>query len=311
MRFLVLAVIGVMCAAHPASAAITWNVTYADGTSNVGFGTGNAAGATRRATFEAALNYVSSVFDTPNVTLDFTVNASQTDGSGFLASAGTSFFDTNGYTNGVLFQHATTGVDPTGGNDGQAQFDFGFNWNNENDAPAAGEFDLFTVSLHEVTHAMGFLSLVDANGNSLFGGNPDTFSVMNSFMERGDGTDLFASGATAEFLGAPADLTSNDVFFNGPNANAANGGNPVKIYAPGTFAPGSSISHVDLSVFPNAVMTHAVAPGVSKKAYTDIDLGILQDIGWSLTAVPEPTSLSFMMIAGLMGCGVRRRRRGI
>lgn len=297
---------------NSASADISWNITYEDGASSTGFGTGSAEGLARRSTFEAALNLISNTFDTPNdVTLDFVVQTSQTDGTGFLASAGTFFFDTDGYTNGVLYQHAQTGVDPTGSPDGFATFDFGYNWNNENDIAAFNEFDLFTVSVHEIVHSLGVLSLVDGNGESRIGGgnDPATFSVMNTFMELGDGTDLFAAGPDGEFLGTAADLISDDIFFNGANAVAANGGERVKIYAPGTFALGSSLSHVDTATYPDAIMTHAIGLGVSKKEFSAIDIGIIQDIGWALkiSAIPEPGSVLLFSIG--LGFIVPRRRR--
>jgi len=304
--FLVALLCTTLCA--PVQADISWNVVYDDGASAIGFGTANAEGATRRATFEAALGYISSVLDTPNdVTLDYTVNASQTDGTGFLAQAGTSFFLNNGFTNGVLFEHAQTGIDPSGGVDGSARFDFGYNWNSEVDTPTGGEYDLFTVALHEVTHSLGFLSLMQSNGDSSFGGNPGTYSVLNSFLELGDGTALFAAGGN--FIGTAADLISDDLFFNGANATAANGGNRVKTYAPVMFASGSSLSHVDTDTYPLAVMTAAVASGIEKKTYSAIDLGILQDIGWNINAfaVPEPGSMTLFAM-GVSTLLFRRRR---
>jgi len=225
--FLSLALVFAVCCSSKAD--ITWNVTFEDGASSVGFGTGHSLGATRRATFQAALDYISATLDTPNdVTLDYVVETSLTGGTGSLASGGTLFFNNPGFTNGILFQHAQTGTDPLGGQaDGSAQFDFGYTWNSENDAPAANEFDLYTVAVHEITHSLGYLSLTGASGNSVFGGNPGTYSVSDSFLERGDGTDLFAAGGN--FIGNAADLVSDDVFFNGANAMAANGGAPVKM----------------------------------------------------------------------------------
>lgn len=307
MRFLLsLALVFAVCCSSKAD--ITWNVTFEDGTSNVGFGTGHSLGATRRATFQAALDYISATLDTPNdVTLDYVVETSLTGGTGSLASGGTLFFNNPGFTNGILFQHAQTGTDPLGGQaDGSAQFDFGYTWNSENDAPAANEFDLYTVAVHEITHSLGYLSLTGSSGNSVFGGNPGTYSVSDSFLERGDGTDLFAAGGN--FIGNAADLVSDDVFFNGANAMAANGGAPVKMYAPNPFSSGSSLSHVDTATFGNAISAHAIAPGVKKLNYIDVELGILQDIGWQLQSpVPEPGSLGILslMASGLL---IRRRR---
>jgi hypothetical protein len=310
MRFFLCLLCAVSIASPISAGVIAWNVTYGDAATATGFGTGHADGQTRRDTFESALNYISATFDTADVTLDYAVNASQTDGTGFLASAGTSFFVINGFTNGVMFEHANTGIDPSGGVDGSATFDFGYNWNPENDASAGGEFDLFTVALHEVTHSLGFLTLTAANGDSVFGANPGTHSVQDSFLVDDLGNPFFAAGGN--FIGDAADLTGNNVFFSGANAMAANGGNAVRMYAPPAFASGSSLSHVDTATFPTAVMTHAVAPGVDKKAYSAIDLGILQDIGWTVNssaAVPEPSTFALLGIGAIGMIGYRRRKR--
>jgi hypothetical protein len=250
-------------------------------------------GTARRSTFQAVFDYLNTVLDHDG-SADFIVNNSLSGGTGSLASAGTFFFGSTGFSNGLLYDHATSGIDPSGGiHDGFATFDFGYNWNSELDATSGSEFDLFTVALHEVSHAMGFASLIDSTtGNSeISGTNPGSYSGFDSFLELGDGTDLTTAGGN--FVGDVADLTSDDVFFNGANAIAANGGAPVKIYAPNPFEPGSSVSHVDTATFPNAVMAHAIAPGVEKRGYTAIDRGILQDIGWNVNvvAVPEPSSL--------------------
>ncbi len=287
-----------MTVSTASAGTITWNVTYNDvvNSTNVGFADATF-GATRQATFQAVLDYVGSVLDASG-SVDFVVGNSQMDGSGFLASAGTYYFTTPArFDSGALFQHANTGTDPIANKeDAYATFDFGYNWNSDTGSVAAGEFDLFSVALHEVAHALGFLSLVQADGTSVISkGDPGVFSIYDSFLQRGNGTALFGTGG--DFLGSAADLTSNDVFFSGTNAEAANGGNPVPVYAPSTFSAGSSIAHVDNGV--TSVMNYSIATNVQKRTFSAIDLGILQDIGWTLqtTSVPEPSV--FMMISGL------------
>jgi hypothetical protein len=54
-------------------------------------------------------------------------------------------------------------------------------------------------------------------------------------------------------------------------------------------------------------MNFSVAYGVEKRQYLDIELGILQDIGWALAAVPEPSS-ALLLLAGFMGISLHRRR---
>ena len=289
-------------------AAITWNVTFQDVVDNTNVGFDDPVlGLTRRNTFLSVLDYLNTVLD-ENGTADILVKASQTDGSGFLAAAGPYFFTSpTGFKNGFLFDHATTGTDPLPGfPDAQVTFDFGYNWNSETDDPLGSEFDLVSVALHEIGHTLGFLSLMKADGTSALGSN--VFTVYDSFLERGDGTKLFSAGGV--FSGTPSDLTSNDVFFGGPQATAANGGSRVKVYAPDPFKPGSSISHIQLGI--GEVMQFSVAPGVKRRAFLAPELGILEDIGWTLAAssnpIPEPQSAAVWAFLVLVGLRLHRRR---
>ena len=273
---------------------------------NTGVGFDDATlGATRQATFISVTGYLNTILNA-NGTVDFLVNNSDTDGAGSLASAGSLVFTgPNGFSNGLVYQHAITGIDPAANpSDGSATFDFGHNWNSDLSAPTGGEVDLFTVALHEISHAIGFSSFLNSDGTSgISGGDPGVFSVYDSFLELGDGTSLFNAGA-GDYTGTAADLISNDVYFGGANAMAANGGSPVAVYSPGTFNDGSSIGHITAA---GAVMNFSVASGVEKREYLAIELGILQDIGWSLVAVPEPSS-ALLMLAGFMGISLHRRR---
>ncbi len=276
---------------------ITWNVTYADvtGNNNIGFDD-PTEGADRQATFEAVLVYVDSILnESPATAIDVQVNASQTDASGFLASCGTFFSNTPGFTNGAAFQHITTGVDPFGGTpDISATFDFGYPWNSELDAVGGGEFDLATVTLHEMTHGLGFLSLCSASGTSqISGGDPGTFGTMAQSMETDDGgpintgttTPLFATGGN--FIGNASDLIGNAVVFTGAETVAIYGGHPT-IYSESPFASGTSMAHWGDDLFGLAVMPGSVSNGVEFREYADFEFGALRDIGYANAVEPGP-----------------------
>src|SRR5437867_296577 len=88
-----------------APAQLTFNLTYQD----VGVGFNDpTVGATRRATMTAAANYIASQLDargTVNIQFD---PSNTTNGVGFLGQMGTSYTLSNGFTNGLVFQRATT-----------------------------------------------------------------------------------------------------------------------------------------------------------------------------------------------------------
>jgi hypothetical protein len=59
----------------------------------------------------------------------------------------------------------------------------------------------------------------------------------------------------------------------------------VKIYAPATWAPGSSYSHLDYSTFygtSNSLMTYRLTDGDSFHNPGPVTLGIFEDIGWGV-----------------------------
>jgi len=268
-------------------ANITWNLTYDDVTNNTGVGFDDPLlGATRQAQATQALDYISSQLNNTG-SIDFRFSASQTDGTGSLASAQSlTFRSPNGFDNGFAFAHGTTGIDPLPTSfdptnffkDSYATIDFGYKFNSDSSAPEADEFDLFTTILHETTHAMGFTTFIQSNSLSgLTNTNPGVYTVYDSFLEKGDGSKLLTTGG--QFIGAIADLTSADLYFGGAFAKAANKGQAVQIHAPPIFRAGASISHLDNRF--DSLMNFTVPPGYSQRTYNTLELAILSDLGWS------------------------------
>ena len=110
--------------------------------------------------------------------------------------------------------------------------------------------------------------------------------------------------------GTGATPAVNGLYFNGPKATAANGGNPVPIYSPNVWSGGSSGSHLDTDFFTAAnvkMMNHEspVASGLDIRVIDAITVGILKDIGYT-QIVPEPAALA---VLGLVGAALVGRRR--
>jgi cysteine-rich repeat protein len=261
----------------------TFTVTYEDLSAATGVGFDDpVSGAARRETLRAVLLYLTSVLDVPG-TADILVRASQTDGRGPLAAAGPYLLPITGFQGGLVFEHLTTGVDPLPNElDGVVTVDFGFRWNTETSGPSPVEYDLYTVLLHEVTHALGFLSVVGPDGASALGnaGDLGLLSLFDAFLIRGSTEQpLFLDGgennATAE------DVTSGDVLFAGSRSDAAFGSFPP-VFAPDPFLEGSSIGHWSFLTGDDAVMLPAVDRGERRREYKAWELQTLGDLGYDV-----------------------------
>ena len=82
------------------------------------------------------------------------------------------------------------------------------------------------------------------------------------------------------------EFTSNSVYFNGPLALVQNGGNPVRLYAPATYAPGSSMEHLNEATFPPSNPNTLMTPfsGTSEEHHSPglLTIAMLEDMGWNV-----------------------------
>uniref|UniRef100_A0A7C4ATQ9 Peptidase n=1 Tax=Desulfomonile tiedjei TaxID=2358 RepID=A0A7C4ATQ9_9BACT len=139
------------------------------------------------------------------------------------------------------------------------------------DQNPGSDIDFVTIVLHEFGHGYGFVDLIDSNTGQWLSGVPDIYSLQLTQHGVGD----FDTMTDAQRLAA---LTSNQVYFNGPNVVAAKSGD-VKIYAPNPYESGSSISHWDPSNTPDLLMEPYYFG-----AHHDIDLTrqAFLDLGWTV-----------------------------
>jgi len=159
----------------------------------------------------------------------------------------------------------------------------------------SGEYDLVTVVLHELGHGLGFFGSMDvSSGSGSWGGGTGFPFIFDKFGENGSGEQLINTSIFPNPSMALGDeLTSNDIYFDGPGANSANGGMPPKLYCPGTWTGGSSFSHLDETAFPagnpNSLMTPMVGTAEAIHSPGGICLGMFEDWGWTTTP-PPPSS---------------------
>lgn len=151
------------------------------------------------------------------------------------------------------------------------------------------KIDFVSVVLHEIGHGLGFSGSMSVSGGTGSWGYSDgtgTFpTIYDRYTENGAGTSLilgFPNGSST----LAAQLTSNNIYFDGPNANAANGGR-VPLYAPSTWQQGSSYSHLAESFngTPNSLMTYSLGSGQAEHDPGPVTLGIFADLGWQVESM--------------------------
>ncbi len=174
--------------------------------------------------------------------------------------------------------------------------------------PSGAQYDLVSVVLHEIAHGLGFSGSMRRDdgivnpsqgnpqecdgvaGHGCWGGGTPYPIAYDRFAEDGGGNALINTGIypnPSSALGTA--LTGGNVWFDGTHANAANGGNRVKLYAPATWQSGSSYAHLD-EIFngtQNALMTYSLDYGEANHNPGPIAMGILKDVGWTTGAPPQ------------------------
>ncbi len=165
------------------------------------------------------------------------------------------------------------------------------NWNFTSTSVAFNQFDFTTVILHEIIHGLGFASSAGFIEESELGFvrfNTQFGNAYTNAIENRDGENLVADFTNgSEALGIQ--LRSNRLFIRTASfANASSSEELPKLFAPGNFSAGSSISHLDEGTFnntPNSLMTPSISPGAIMHDPGDLTLRILNDMGWSFTNV--------------------------
>lgn len=268
-----------------------FSVTYRDVANGMRQGFDDPAlGATRRATVNAVLQYLSSVLaNTGSCQIEFAL--SEYGGSGALASGSPFFFTSGGvFQSPFSLRHLTTGSDPSGGvPDCTVTVDFGWNWHYGTGAVPSTKIDLYSVLLHEITHGLGVLTLARSDGMSAFSPNV-IFSTWDNLLYSGNGRKLWNSSGV--FMGQFPILTGSEggIQFRGSRARASYGGNFPPVYAPSTFSAGSSISHWAFSATSQGqpVMLPSIGYGVQVRTFRPFEIEALADLGYSVNSSPTP-----------------------
>lgn len=178
--------------------------------------------------------------------------------------------------------------------------DFPWDFDNTNGV-SAGSQDFVGVAIHELMHAMGFVSGVDDLDFSPGSSSDDDYRVSALDFTRHSAAS-FAAFADVDFT---ADARAKYFSVDGGVTNltpGAGGGFSTGV----NFGDGRQASHWkdNLGL---GIMDPTSLPTGQTNIVTALDLRALDVIGWNLVSVPEPSSLVLVCLSCVVA-GVYRRR---
>jgi len=175
--------------------------------------------------------------------------------------------------------------------------------------PGYSQIDFETVVLHELCHGLGFLGsmYVDrATGIGSYEAPPDIYDTLT----RGGAGRLVDQSNDSTSLGSQ--LQGGQVTWAGAAGRRRNGGADPKLYAPTTWEPGSSYSHLDETTYPRGTAESLMTPYLSSQEVVrdpgSIVRSMFTDMGWAVA--PEPAERGVWSSAAGTSAVAERRADG-
>lgn len=154
-------------------------------------------------------------------------------------------------------------------------------------AEPEGTVNFYSIVLHEIVHALGFLTFMDEQGSTPYNySDPFMSALFNPIFGRH--LDESGSAYSTVYERHPIVFFGQEIRFRTQGltqgveflARAMNGEKILApyIYTPDNYSPSSSFSHWDISLSPQPLMApFADEPVIS---LSDFELAALKDIGW-------------------------------
>lgn len=210
---------------------------------------------------------------------------------------------TNGIQEGFPWKVITTGEEPVlmptfGATSyhGYVRINFhaAFPWHLDSTQPVPlSEMDLYTVTLHESLHMLGFASstFYDTSSSSWTSRISTTatggFSNWDRLIKRASGNLAMIQNTTGFDWDFNSGLSlPNDLLNSCNGIDLTIGTNNVALYTGASYNAASSMSHVDETCNGNTntyVMHPTISTGVAKRTISTDELSLLTDLGYTLT----------------------------
>ncbi|QDT08803.1 PEP-CTERM sorting domain-containing protein [Planctomycetes bacterium K23_9] len=259
---------------------------------------------------------------------------------GFAGALGSGFVAGNPQGNNVFFaggiRNHLSGADVVAGSEMQGFFNSDVDGNTvlgnttfyygTDGMGGANTVDFVEVALHEIGHGLGFggtIAPFDAVGveitdqNNINDGTqvPTTARYINGGLFNSFDNQVVRKSDSAALTGLTdaermTAILNDDIRWNGASGVTADlegtystdfGGTPA-----GNWRLGSTYSHVDEDDFPLELMSPIATVGTGFEI-DPITRGMMSDVGWTVTAVPEPSTVFAIILLG--GVSFTRRRR--
>jgi hypothetical protein len=156
------------------------------------------------------------------------------------------------------------------------------------DGNPGSNVDFVSIVLHELGHGLGFTTFVNLSTGAKLLGFDDTY--MRNLERHGGSPASYPAMSNAQRVAANTD--TGNLHWVGPNVASASGGltagtvgDHVRMYAPDSLQPGSSVAHWDTVLSPNQLME----PSYTEPTHHPVlDVALFQDIGWAAAPPPAP-----------------------
>lgn len=163
-------------------------------------------------------------------------------------------------------------------------------------AAPRGTVDFASVATHEIFHGLGFFDYIGPDGSLLSDTVEGRTVTLSSVYDLGtysreDGdflvnlTDEQRRAAITSVDGLLWGGAAGRRAAAGKSSGVAADGKP-RLYAPSDYLSSSSISHIDLSVYPDDLLE----PFHNNSGDMTLALALLEDMGWEVNAGPLPQS---------------------